>query len=191
MPKSKSKSKSNKSVADYLTECNLLDQVLDGIDKIPALADEVKEKAINEICEWKMDIISKTAHVAGRCCYYTKKIQLHAELLKSGREADRDVTLLHEIGHLLTGLVYRFRVPKPHGKEWKYITRLIGGTPVRCHSFEYFNELSKSGAKHKYICQDCGWEHFTKRELKNIEYRHHNGCKHKKNGGHFTHIVLL
>lgn len=119
-----------------------------------------------------------------------RTIQLHLELLKDGRENDRNDTFLHEVGYFLAHIFYGSWKIKAHGREWKYITYNIGGKPTRCHSYEYFNELSKAGAKHKYVCQDCGWEHFTKRELKNIEQRHHQGCQHKKNGGHLTHIVL-
>lgn len=55
-----------KSVADYLSECNLLDQVLDGISKTK-VKECLKEAAINELCEWKMGLILKSARVAGRC----------------------------------------------------------------------------------------------------------------------------
>lgn len=181
-----------KTVQEYLIECNLLDQVLNGIEKI-TLNQEYKDTVKDALCLWRMATISKTAYIAGRCCPSKKVIQLHNELLKPGREDDRDTTLLHEIAHLLVDFFWGrilSRKPSAHGKEWKYVTKLIGGTPARCHKFEYFNELKKAKANHKYVCMDCGWECFTTRKLKNIDRRHHKGCQHKENHGHLIYKTI-
>ena len=177
------------SVSDYLIKCNLLDQVLDGINKAKIIECK-KEAAVNELCEWTMGLITKSARVAGRCQHRYKRIQLHNELLKDGREKDRDDTLLHEIGHMLTHVFYGAVKIKAHGWEWKYITSLIGGSPTRCHNYEYFNDLRVATAKHKYTCKDCGYEIYTKRALKNIDRRWHTGCRNKPNRGMLTHEIL-
>ena len=182
------------AVGDYLEACGLVDQVLEGVDKIP-VSERIKEAALTALCTWKMGLIEKSTHMAGQCCYTDKKIRLHTELLKDGREKDRNDTLLHEVGHLLVSLLWTDRPifqrkPAAHGKEWKYVTSSIGGIPERCHSYSYFTELSKAKAKHKYTCMDCGYEHFSQRALKNMDRRYHSGCRRKENRGLFTHITL-
>ena len=185
------------TVSEYLEKCGLVDKVLDGIDKITGNEDH-KETALNALSTWTMAEIKKSTRTAGQCCYYDRKIKLHIELLKAGRENDRNDTLLHEIGHMLVEFFYssvsqgRFlrRRPRPHGREWKHITALIGGVPERCPDYSYFNDLKLAKAKHKYICMDCGWEHFTQRELKNLHLRHHTGCTKKENRGHLRHVIL-
>ncbi len=188
----------NKTVSEYLEECGLVDQVLDGIDKITG-NDDNKETALKALSTWTMAEIKKSTRVAGQCCYYDRKIKLHVELLKAGRENDRNDTLLHEIGHMLVKFFYSSvsqggflrHAPKAHGREWKYVISLIGGVPERCHDYSYFADLRVSKAKHKYVCMDCGWEHFTQRALKNIDRRHHVGCSKKANGGRLKHIQLV
>jgi predicted SprT family Zn-dependent metalloprotease len=180
------------TVAEYLEACGLVDQVLDGIDKITT-NDDYKETAVNALSTWTMAKITKSVRTAGQCCYYDRKIKLHIELLKAGREIDRNDTLLHEIGHMLVKFFWGkilSRAPKAHGREWKHVTSLIGGVPERCHDYSYFADLRMAKAKHKYVCMDCGWEHFTQRALKNMDKRHHSGCTKKPNGGRLTHTVL-
>lgn len=180
------------TVSEYLEACGLIDQVLDGIE-LTAVSENYKEVALNALSEWRVTKITKSTITAGLCCYTDKEIKLHVELLKPGREVDRNDTLLHEIGHMLVRFFWGnilSRKVGAHGKEWKYVTSLIGGTPVRCHSYSYFNELSKAKAKHKYVCMDCGYEHFTQRLLKNMDRRHHVGCQKKTNGGRFEHFDL-
>ena len=177
----------NQTVSEYLEECGLVDKVLDGIERSTDNEDR-KQSALNSLCTWKMGLIKKSVRLAGQCCYYDRTIKLHVELLKPGREKDRNDTLLHEIGHMLVKIFW-FR-EKAHGKAWKYITTLIGGVPERCHAYSYFNDLKIAKAKHKYTCMDCGYEHFSQRALKNMDRRYHSGCSKKANGGRFTHITL-
>ena len=181
---------------NYLDECGLLDQVLDGIDKIP-WREEKQEKALGLLSSYKMGLITKSTHVAGRFSPRNEEIQLHEELLKPGREKDRDDTLLHEIGHLLTELVYKEdcfpcfgRKRNPHGREWKSIVSLLGGNNSRCHNYEYFKELQAAKAKHEYTCLDCGEKIYTQRKLKNMDRRSHTPCRFKENNGRFSHRVL-
>lgn len=180
------------TVAEYLEKCGLVDKVLDGIDSIRVNEDK-KETALNALSTWTMAKITKSVRVAGQCCYTDKRIRLHIELLKAGRENDRNDTLLHEIAHMLVRFFWStslFKKVSAHGREWKHVTSLIGGVPERCHDYSYFSELRMAKAKHKYVCMDCGWEHFTQRELKNIHLRHHSGCTKKANRGHLTHELV-
>lgn len=177
----------NKTVSEYLEECGLVDKVLDGIDKISDV-ENYKQTAMNSVCSWKMGLIKKSTRVAGQCCHTERKIKLHIKLLKAGREGDRNDTLLHELGHMLVKIFWPRE--KAHGKAWKYVTSMIGGVPERCHDYSYFKDLKIAKANHKYICKDCGYEHFSQKALKNMDRRYHTGCSRKSNGGQFTHITL-
>lgn len=186
----------NLKVADYLTECNLIDRVLDGIDKIAP--ESKKDRILNALTSWNMKFGINSTSIAGRCSYRREIIELHNELLKVGREKDRNRTFIHEIAHLITHFLkddeslrslWR-RKDSAHGHTWKRVMLALGSNPERCHNYEYFTDLKIKTAKHKYVCKDCGYEYFSQRALKNIDHRFHNNCRHKENGGRLTHYVI-
>lgn len=198
-------------LSDYLKKINLYDQVVNGVKKYFGHNTDLFCMTVARIEDCEFKIMNRSKQIAGTCLG-TSLIRLHEKVAE--RPVDRNKTMLHEIGHLIrncernfygegdSGVTFRYvqkgpftglkmtrKRRSPHGKEWKSIVTAIGGTPKTCHNYSYLKG-NPSEYKHKYTCQDCGYEHFTNRLLKNMDRRYHSGCKRKPHGGHFTYTQL-
>ena len=186
-------------LADYLKKIDLYDQVIEGVKNFCRTNTNLFYMIVAciEYCEFKF--ITRSNQLAGTCKGISL-IRLHEKVAQ--RPDDRKDTLLHEIGHLIRNCERKFygesrfesmgRIRKRrsiHGREWKSIVIAIGGSAETCHNYDYLKG-NPSEYKHKYTCKDCGYEHFIYRRLKNMDVRYHRGCRHKPNGGHFTHTQL-
>jgi len=199
-------------VGQYLKEIGLYNQVVNGIKKFFGTNRDLIQFTIGKLEDCNLVFTNRSANIAGTCCG-TVKIRLHESVAK--RPADRNSTMLHEVGHLIRNCKLNYygesdgdirfqyvskggytglrnvstKRRSPHGAEWKAIMVAIGGNPERCHNYSYLAE-NKNGYKHKYTCADCGHEIFKMRKLKNLSLRYHSGCKRKPHGGKLIHTQL-
>lgn len=94
----------------------------------------------------------RAALQAGRAWPGEKRILLHRELLKAGREGDRDATFLHECAHVLAdrhhGLACR------HGPLWRSVMVALGETPAVRHDIPYLSR--RAHAAYVWACTACG-----------------------------------
>ena len=90
--------------------------------------------------------------MAGKALPCDKRIVLHAELLKDGREVDRDATFLHECAHVIADRRYG-RACK-HGPLWRATIVTLGELPVAHHDIPYLSR--DAHAKVIWRCTSCG-----------------------------------
>ena len=93
---------------------------------------------------------------AGAAYHYSWKIVLNSDFLKNG-SLNRiiDVTLPHEIAHLLTWKIYNC---SGHGGAWKRIMKSLGLAPKRCYSWQEMDLVGvklRHRRKFKYVCPQC------------------------------------
>lgn len=73
-------------------------------------------------------------------------------------------TIPHEYAHILAHKKYTHRVG--HGSEWKYIMRLMGLEPRRCHNYD----LSKVIKVIEYKCSCQVHQYSTRRHAQVVKY---------------------
>lgn len=69
-----------------------------------------------------------------------------------------NVTIPHEIAHLLDNIMYPSKTKRHHGPTWKYIMVKLGLKPDRCHDMEGTKEYKPSGPRPRpyvYECPSC------------------------------------
>ena len=64
------------------------------------------------------------------------------------------IVLPHEVAHAVCFALYGRR-KRPHGREWKHICRSLGGTAMRCHTFDA--DHSRQLNRYAYECGCRGW----------------------------------
>ncbi len=89
---------------------------------------------------------------AGKAWPSDRRILLHAELLKPGREEDRNATFLHECAHILADRRYG-RACK-HGPLWRATIVALGELPTAHHEISYLSRTAH--AKVVWTCTSCG-----------------------------------
>lgn len=89
---------------------------------------------------------------AGLFFYRSGIMELHSEILKPGREQDRNSTTLHELAHAVAFFTSNH---KGHGGPWIYIMDLMGLPPIRCHTLAYLDFDRRRGQVRKYKCEKC------------------------------------
>lgn len=94
----------------------------------------------------------RAAVLAGKAWPSEQRIVLHAELLKEGREADRDATFLHECAHILADR--RYGRPCKHGSLWRATIVTLGELPTTHHDIPYLSRAAH--AKVVWTCSHCG-----------------------------------
>lgn len=95
---------------------------------------------------------------AGKCKYFSKRIELSKHLTALADDVDVKDTILHEIAHALT---------KGHGHDyvWQRKAKEIGCNGQRCYNINNKESLAiayKMVAKYKAVCKN-GHEHFLNR----------------------------
>ncbi len=163
--------------------------VLDCLDK----AQKKFGSAISMIPEIKFDTISRCAGIASWNEFTGKySININPVLLKTNPDHILNVTVPHEIAHIVVCLLFKgcSFMPQPHGKEWASIMKLFGLEPNRTHSLDV-SEISKLNNKkmYQYKC-NC-----TTRNLsQNKHTRSINGtayiCSRCKTPIRFTGVVI-
>ncbi len=69
---------------------------------------------------------------AGRAFYREQKIEMNVGLLTKNPHHFDD-TFAHELAHLVSYAAYK---EKGHGQSWRYIMRVFGYEPKRCHNLD-------------------------------------------------------
>ena len=95
---------------------------------------------------------ARAALQAGRAWPRERRILLHRELLRPGREAERDATFLHECAHVLTDL--RHGEPCRHGPPWRATMALLGEPSAARHDIPYLSREAR--ARYVWTCAACG-----------------------------------
>lgn len=82
-------------------------------------------------------------------------VRLSVPLFMRATEEDRENTIIHEVAHIITFILY----PKatPHGREWQMVHRKLGKEPSRCHTIDRTG-LSRKVATVKCKCKCRVWE---------------------------------
>lgn len=148
----------------------------------PHLGDKIA-KAEEYLFSYRVKLNTRFKTCAGMACYSKQTIELHPELLKIGREAERNDTFLHEIAHVLAYGLYRHR---GHGVHWRLIFKALGAkNPARCH---HYNFLEGKERPYLYTCLDCGHEIPRTRPIHKrgtLHRYYHPPCLLKKNKGRY------
>tara|TARA_B100000676_G_scaffold167124_1_gene164216 strand:+ start:2665 stop:3195 length:531 start_codon:yes stop_codon:yes gene_type:complete len=97
----------------------------------------------------------RAAVQAGKAWPHDQRIVLHQELLKPGREEDRDSTFLHECAHILADRHYG--KPCRHGPLWRATIVMLGELPTTHHEIPYLSR--KAHASYIWTCVACGEEY--------------------------------
>ena len=168
---------------DYLSFCGLLGRAINTLEYFAKQRNLDASKLFAEFNKYRMvrnNITSRTGQIHHR----KKRVELHVELLREGREEHRDQTLLHETAHLIVALLYpesRFRHSriKSHGVEWKIVMRHLGCRTDRCSDHDFINEYCAKKAKLMYACKRCEHEFPAQKRWKNVDRKYHPKC-----GGH-------
>lgn len=107
----------------------------------------------------------RAALQAGRAWPDEKRILLHRELLKAGREADRDATFLHECAHILADRHHGG--PCRHGPRWRSAMAMLGEAPSARHDIPYLSR--RAHAAYVWTCTACGQDYpFLRRPRRRI-----------------------
>ncbi len=169
------------SLESYLDELGHTSKVIDALDYFASRRNLDSGKLFEEFAKYRM-VSNNVTSRTGQLSYSKKTVELHEELLRPGREANRDHTLLHETAHLIIGLIYpeslfRHSSTKSHGPEWKAVMRHMGCRTDRCGSHDFMQDVYKAKAKLMYACKRCEHEFPAMRRKKHAPDNYkHKGC---------------
>ncbi|MBT6206019.1 MAG: hypothetical protein HOI34_20295, partial [Rhodospirillaceae bacterium] len=114
---------------------------------------------------------------AGKAWPSEQRIILHQELLKPGREEDRNATFLHECAHILADRHYGKACK--HGPLWRATIVMLGELPVTHHEIPYLSR--KAHASYIWTCQACGEEYpFVRKPRRRIRDCYCRYCGQEK-----------
>jgi len=122
---------------------------------------------------------------AGGALLDIRRIELHSEILKPGREQDKEDTLFHEIGHVVAWIIFR---ESGHGKKWVDTMKALGRDHDlgRCHNYSYLiaardAKRAMATCKVVYTCEDCGYSYHRHRRWKGPRF--HPECRSRPQRG--------
>lgn len=172
----------NMKLDEYLEECGHTDRVFNTLKHFATRRQQDANELFAEFSKYHMVQNAVTSR-SGQISYSKKQVELHNELLRSGRELARDQTLLHETAHLIVHLTFTrqpFNRPKPHGPEWQAVMRHLGCKPNRCSNHDFLHDARAKKAKLMYACQRCEFEFPAQRRKKQpAESYYHKRCQGK------------
>lgn len=123
-------------------------------------------RAMREALDCVVEISQRAKTLAGAAYTEQRRIVLNAQLLRAGREPDRDSTFLHECAHILADLTHGKACR--HGRPWREVMRLLGEPAEVGHRLEYLSR--KAHAKISWVCVACGRKHyFVRKPRRRIE----------------------
>jgi predicted SprT family Zn-dependent metalloprotease len=123
-------------------------------------------RAVREALDCVVEISQRAKTLAGAAYTEQRRIVLNAQLLRAGREPDRDSTFLHECAHILADLTHGKACR--HGRPWREVMRLLGEPAEVGHRLEYLSR--KAHAKISWVCVACGRKHyFVRKPRRRIE----------------------
>lgn len=165
---------------DYLDYCGLLGRVINTLEYFAKQRNLVASELFAEFNKYRM-VRNNVTSRSGMINSGKKKVELNVELLREGREEQRDQTLLHETAHLIIFLLYpeslrRHSRIKAHGREWRIVMRHLGCQPNRCSSHDFLQEARIKKAKLMYACSRCEHEFPAQKRWKNPGNKYHKRC---------------
>lgn len=178
------------NVWNYLEKHDLTDTVCEGLDRLNFNSERVDD-VMDAMGRFMLVINYRAKSRFGQFSPRKRSIELTSEYFNGDwdeRKADHHNTMLHEVAHLVVHIVHKksadridFRAHKiqSHGREWQSVMRAFGLEPKRCGTSNVLADArlaKKRPHKHLYTCIECGHEHGTQRELKNLERRYHAKC---------------
>lgn len=123
-------------------------------------------QAVREVLDCVVEISQRAKTLAGAAYTEQRRIVLNAQLLRAGREDDRDSTFLHECAHILADLTHG-RACR-HGRPWREVMSLLGEPAEVGHRLEYLSR--KAHARISWVCVACGRKHyFVRKPRRRIE----------------------
>lgn len=142
-------------------------------------------RAVREALDCAVEISQRAKTLAGAAYTEQRRIVLNAQLLREGREPDRDSTFLHECAHILADLTHGKACR--HGRPWREIMLLLGEPAEVGHRLEYLSR--KAHARISWVCVACGRKHyFVRKPRRRIEDCYCRRCG--PNDGRLRHMPL-
>lgn len=92
------------------------------------------------------------------------------EVLMARHPEDFDVTIIHEVAHIVTFKVFP-NAKQAHGPEFKRVMRMLGvDNPTRCHSYDVSGLIRRKTVKRfEYVCEHGCTHGLTIHRHKTIE----------------------
>jgi len=133
---------------------NLAEEISDCIDRFVSIA---KQSWPNKLKDWNKPFwcFNLQGTTAGLAYYKANKIHLNHGLLIRNKQDFLSQTIPHEIAHLVAFRVFG-ESGIGHGKEWKFVMRVFGIEPNRCHKYDVSETKRKRTIK-RYLFS-CGCE---------------------------------
>ena len=119
---------------------------------------------LNRVCIRDEGYTFKFDHAKKRfgCCDYGKKtISLSKHLCEANPHqinAKIKDTILHEIAHAISVILYGKKHGKGHDQKWVSIAKQIGCNGNRCYTLQDFGGIKKPESKYTGVCNSCGNE---------------------------------
>lgn len=162
------------------------------------LVEEIRIKANNKfrinIPPLDVEFFSKST-TAGMAYRSLPKVAFNEVIMRNESDDSFFSTIVHEVVH---HVVYR-RYPyakQAHGPEFKYVMRMMGANPSRCHSYKVtgLGIMAKTVKRYEYKCV-CGVTHLITTTIHNkilkSEIRRCNTCKNIVSRQQFTGKVII
>jgi predicted SprT family Zn-dependent metalloprotease len=142
-------------------------------------------RAVREALDCAVEISQRAKTLAGAAYTEQRRIVLNAQLLRAGREPDRDSTFLHECAHILADLTHGKACR--HGRPWRDVMSLLGEPAEVGHRLDYLSR--KASARISWVCVACGRKHyFVRKPRRRIEDCYCRRCG--PNDGRLRHMPL-
>lgn len=114
------------------------------------------QKIYNQTFEIPTLEYNQMGRCAGRAWFTEWKIEINPDFLKNGHLEDMiNVTLPHELAHLISRKVYGF-LGGGHGRMWKSVMVNLGLRPDRCHNYSLEGVKTRRKSIYPCKCPTCG-----------------------------------
>jgi SprT protein len=95
--------------------------------------------------------------IAGMAWQRSWKIELNPDFCRNGHLEDMiNITLPHELAHLISYKVFGPVLGRGHGPCWKLVMVRLGLEPKRCHDYSLEGVKTRRKAKFPAKCPTCG-----------------------------------
>lgn len=105
---------------------------------------------------------SLTGRTAGWSNYGRGMLNFNVQLAEANESDFLGSTVPHEVAHWVQRHKYGYyqgtKKVMPHGAEWKYLMRVIGVAPVRCHSYDTTKVAKRKLKTYTFKCSCKEWE---------------------------------
>lgn len=186
-------------VAQYIEKCGLETTVLHALETMN-VREDLQTEILNALYDFDFKVNTRAKSRFGQINFTKRHIELTSEfffpgslMLQTDRKAKHDDTLLHEVAHLITRILFPY-ARRAHGTHWQLIMRHLGiKNPQATDHAEFLEKAASAknavrGYKHHYTCNGCGFTWKTNRKWKRVAGRYHGPCGMQN--GQLTHTQL-